>query len=146
MGILDKIKKPKKGEAPVAAPVEADKKPAAKKATKAPKAPAKSAETKPTAAVGTDAHRILVRPLLSEKTSAHETHGQYTFEVARNATKVDVKRAVKAVYGVTPKKVNMINLDGKQTRFGRSRGSRKNTKKAVVMLTKGESISIHEGV
>lgn len=141
MGIIKKNKKDVAAEPAV----QAEEKAPAKK-TKKKAAPAKS--TKKTASVGAmaAAHRVLVRPLLSEKTTMQEAGGQYTFEVAKDATKVDVKNAVKAVYGVDVKKVNMIHMDGKKTRFGRFQGTRKGKKKAIVILPKGSTMSIHEGV
>lgn len=75
-----------------------------------------------------------------------EMLGQYTFYVATTATKIDVKRAIAEVYGVVPVRVHMLNTDGKTVRFGRFTGRRAHTKKAIVTLPKGKTISIHEGV
>ena len=93
-----------------------------------------------------DAYRVIVRPLMTEKTTRLESLGQYSFEVAIQATKVDVKRAVKAIYGVLPAKVRMVNMDGKRLRFKSRKGTRKHWKKAVVSVPKGTSIEIHTGV
>ena len=92
------------------------------------------------------AYSILLHPVLSEKSAIHESKNSYTFAVAAHATKLTVKRAVKDVYGVTPVKVNIINMAGKIVRSGRVQGRRNGVKKALVTLKKGETISIHEGV
>jgi large subunit ribosomal protein L23 len=89
---------------------------------------------------------VLIRPILSEKALNAEANGTYTFEVAREATKIQVKQAITSLYGVTPKKVRMMNIEGKKTLFRRVRGSRSAYKKAIVTLPKGKTISIHEGV
>lgn len=94
----------------------------------------------------TSAQQIIIAPIMSEKAMQGELQGQYTFRVALDATKVDVKRAVSAMYDVTPIRVRMINSDGKITRFGRFMGRRAHTKKAIVTLPKGKTIAIHEGV
>lgn len=91
-------------------------------------------------------YNVLVRPVLSEKATRDEQNGQYTFIVAMNTNKIEVKKAIFARYGVRPTRVNMINVEGKETRFGRTLGRRKDYKKAIVQLPKGQTISIHEGV
>ena len=89
---------------------------------------------------------VLVMPLLSEKTTLQETMGQYTFVIEDSATKIEVKKAVTALYGVKPVRVNIVRMDGKQVRFGKRMGQRANYKKAIVTLPKGKQISIHAGV
>lgn len=103
----------------------------------------------PTASAGmrdSVAHTVLLRPMLSEKTTGQEAQGQYTFVVERGATKDAIKQAVKDVYGVSPSRVNVIHVDGKLKRFGRFTGRRSDFKKAIVTLPKGQKIEIHEGV
>lgn len=90
--------------------------------------------------------RILLRPLVSEKSTHVESEKKYTFFVSPTATKVDVKRAVKEVYGVLPLKVNMIVGEGKTKQLGRIRGKRNNSKKAIVTIAKDKNLAIHEGV
>lgn len=156
MGLLDKIKQnktekksadEKKAEDVSKSAVE--KKPASSPSDDAKKKPAKKAAAKKPATTGVrtqDAYRILLRPMLSEKTTMQEGRGQYTFVVADTATKVQVKDAVKAVYGIRPAKVNMMHVEGKSMRFGKYRGRRSDFKKAVVIMPKGTKIDIHEGV
>lgn len=92
------------------------------------------------------AGRVFVRPVLSEKALYGEAKGVYTFLVDRQANKTLVKQAVKEVYGVTPRRVRIVNVEGKQMRFGAVRGRRKDVKKAVVTLPEGKTIQVHEGV
>lgn len=92
------------------------------------------------------AYRILVRPLISEKASHQQSLNQYFFAVALNANRIEVAKAVKDVYGVTPIKVNIIRSEGKARRVGGTIGRRKDWKKAMVTLPKGKTISLYEGV
>jgi large subunit ribosomal protein L23 len=90
--------------------------------------------------------KVLVRPLVSEKAAHGEAGGKYTFVVTKNANKIEVKKAVKDLYGVMPVRVSVINIEGKRKRFGRIKGKRSDWKKATVTLPKGKTIGIHEGV
>ncbi|HTK05239.1 MAG TPA: 50S ribosomal protein L23 [Candidatus Eisenbacteria bacterium] len=148
MGLLDKFGKKDKSA------------PAKKTATKAKKADkpeekaAPAAETAAPAAKAVrgplakedagESYRILIRPILTEKTSMQQAMGQYTFAVASGATKVDVARAVRDLYGVKPAQVRIVNAQGKMVRFGRSQGREKTVKKAIVSLKSGETISVLE--
>lgn len=96
-------------------------------------------------ATGT-AHRILLRALLSEKTTRAESKGAYTFMVDIDATKPAIMRAVTEVYGVRPVAVRTSITGGKQGRFGRFNGRRRDWKKAMVTMPEGKTISIHTGV
>jgi large subunit ribosomal protein L23 len=93
------------------------------------------------------AYRILIRPLVSEKASRQQTSfNQYSFVVANQANKIEIAKAIKAVYGIKPLKVNLSRLDGKIVSRGRTFGQRKNWKKAIVTLPKGKTITLYEGV
>ncbi|OGH87662.1 MAG: 50S ribosomal protein L23 [Candidatus Magasanikbacteria bacterium RIFOXYC2_FULL_42_28] len=92
------------------------------------------------------ADRILIRPLVTEKGAIAQSQNKYGFVVERSATTDVIKRAIAEAYGVTPLKVNLINVSGKWVRFGQSFGRRGDYKKAIVTLPKGKSITIHEGV
>lgn len=92
------------------------------------------------------AYRVLVRPLISEKASHQQSLNQYFFAVALDANRIEVAKAVKAVYGVAPIKVNIIRSEGKARRVGSTIGRRKDWKKAMVTLPKGKTISLYEGV
>lgn len=91
-------------------------------------------------------NNVLIRPIVSEKANIGEMSGVYTFEVARNATKVDIANAVKKKYDVTPTKVRVMHYDGKHVRRGRWVGRRKDWKKAVITLPTGKTIDVHAGV
>ena len=60
--------------------------------------------------------------------------------------KIEIKKAIQAVYGVMPLKVNISNLSGKKIRLGRVQGVTKNKKKAIVTLKAGDKIQVYEGV
>jgi len=92
------------------------------------------------------AYRVLVKPLVTEKAGTLGTQNKYVFAVAIDANKIEVAKAVKEVYGVKPTKVNVVKLDGKKTRQGKTAGQRKDWKKAIVTLKAGETIKVYEGV
>jgi large subunit ribosomal protein L23 len=117
-----------------------EKKATVKKAVKKTTAP-KSAK----AGYGT-AYRILMRPVISEKATMANQENKYIFEVAIKANKIEIKKAIEEIYGVTPIAVNVMNQRGKFVRFGRKTGRTKDTKKAIVTLKKGDSITIYEGI
>ena len=71
---------------------------------------------------------------------------KYFFEVAKNANKIEVAKAIQEIYGVKPVSVNIIRMQGKKVGQGRTRGKRKDWKKAIITLKKGESIKVYEGV
>lgn len=97
-----------------------------------PKAAASTGDSK-------NAPQVLLRPMLTEKSTRA---GVYYFQIPTTANRAEVKKAIKSVYGVTPEKVNIINRLGKKVSFGGRAGSRSDWKRAIVMLKKGESISV----
>lgn len=107
---------------------------------------AESAEKKSGGVKRSNAYRVLLRPIVSEKASHQQAHNQYFFHVAVDANKIEVAKAVKDVYGIAPLKVNMIRVEGKTVSRGRQQGRRKDWKKAVVTLPEGKTISLYEGV
>ncbi len=88
----------------------------------------------------------LVKPLVTEKITYLQSDGQYGFEVLPSANKQEIKKAIEAIYGVNVIKVRMINCAGKQVRYGRMSGQRKDRKKAIITLKKGERIEVHKNV
>lgn len=92
------------------------------------------------------AFRVLVKPLITEKATDLSAHNQYVFVVSDKANKIEVAKAINLVYGVKPVSVNIISMKGKVVTRGRIKGQRKDWKKAIVTLKKGESIKIYEGV
>ncbi len=92
------------------------------------------------------AHRVLIRPLITEKAANLGTLNKYAFVVSDKANKIEVSKAVAAVYGVKPINVNIVCVKGKVVTRGRLKGRRSDLKKAIVTLKKGETIQIYEGV
>lgn len=93
-----------------------------------------------------NAYKILVKPLVTEKGSVMNEENKYIFEVAKIANKIEIAKAIVEVYGIKPASVNIIKIQGKKTRYGKIAGKRKDWKKAIVTLPKGESIKVYEGV
>jgi len=92
------------------------------------------------------AYKHLIRPLITEKAAHLATEGKYVFEVSRDSNKIEVAKSIEEIYGFRPVKVNIVNMKGKRKMQGRISGKRKDWKKAIVSLKKGESIDIYEGV
>ena len=90
--------------------------------------------------------QLLVKPLVTEKVTYLQSEGKYGFEVLRNANKQEIKKAIEAIYGAHVIKVSMINCLGKEVRYGRISGRRKDRKKAIITLKKGERIELHKNV
>ena len=78
---------------------------------------------------------IIIKPVLTEKSYHDITAKKYTFIVDIRANKLDIKRAVEEVFGVTVRKVNTLRQVGKLKRQGYTSGRRPETKKAFVTLT-----------
>ncbi len=101
--------------------------------------------TKANKGLGT-AYRILTKPLITEKATNLGGQNKYVFVVDINANKIEVAKAITEVYGVKPSSVNIVKMKGKQVSRGRIVGRRKDFKKAIVTLKKGETIKVYEGV
>ena len=88
---------------------------------------------------------ILLRPVISEKSYRLADDGKYTFVVAPDANRTQVRQAVEAVFGVRVTGVNTLNRQGKRrrTRFGW--GKRPDTKRAIVSLAEGDRIDVFGG-
>jgi large subunit ribosomal protein L23 len=83
---------------------------------------------------------ILIQPRISEKAGAMAQMNKYVFLVAKDANKVEVKKAVEAAYKVKVTQVNVINNHGKKRNFGRTKGVTADFKKAIVTLKAGDKI------
>ncbi len=92
------------------------------------------------------AYRQLIKPLITEKATNLAAENKYVFVVDKNTNKIEIAKAVEAIYGVKPSSVNLINVAGKKVTRGRISGQRKNWKKAIITLPKGQTIKIYEGV
>lgn len=94
-----------------------------------------------------DSHQIIRRPLVTEKGTDLKDHAnQYLFEVARDANKIEIKRAVESLFRVKVLSVRTLSVKGKKKRVGRFVGRTPGWKKAVATLKEGESIELFEGV
>lgn len=83
-------------------------------------------------------HQIIKRPLITEKSNLQREAGQtVTFEVARDANKIEIKQAVEQAFKVKVKAVRTMVTAGKAKRVGRSVGRRSTVKKAYVTLAEG---------
>ncbi|EGO65349.1 50S ribosomal protein L23 [Acetonema longum] len=89
---------------------------------------------------------VLIRPLVTEKTTAMMQDNKYTFVVPLKANKVEIRQAVEQVFKVKVLNVNTIRVMGKTKRMGRTQGKRSDYKKAIVKLAEGQRIEFFEGV
>lgn len=85
--------------------------------------------------------KILLSPHISEKaTMVADSNNQYVFRVAKDANKLEIKKAVEALWDVKVKSVTTLNVAGKTKRFGRLEGKRSDWKKAYVSLVEGNEL------
>ena len=89
---------------------------------------------------------IILRPLVTEKSAILADASQYIFVVSKKANRIQVRSAIRALYGITPESVNIQNVRGKVVRFGRKKGKRIDWKKAIITMPKGTKIDVYEGV
>ncbi len=99
----------------------------------------------------TNAHKIIIRPVITEKNTRVNEINKYTFEVARDTNKIEIKKAIEEIFGVNVQGVNIVNVKGKlkrrRTRHGVTEGYTRDWKKAIVTLTPdSKPIEIFEGV
>jgi len=93
-----------------------------------------------------DARDVVIRPLVTEHSTSLMAQNKYSFEVALNATKTQVKRAIEEIFNVKVVKVNTVRVRGKLKRMGRYEGRRPDRKKAIVQLAEGQTIEVFEGL
>ncbi|WND02791.1 50S ribosomal protein L23 [Temperatibacter marinus] len=89
---------------------------------------------------------IIKAPVITEKATLGQENNTYTFKVAIDATKPEIKAAVESIFDVTVKSVNTVRQQGKIKRFRGIRGQRAEYKKAMVKLAEGSSIDVTSGV
>jgi large subunit ribosomal protein L23 len=94
------------------------------------------------------AYDIIKRPVITEQSMSQTEMKRYTFEVAKDANKIEIAKAVEEIFGVKVVKVNTINMYGKEKRVGRyPAGHRSTRKKAMVTLTEdSKTIEFFEGM
>jgi large subunit ribosomal protein L23 len=90
---------------------------------------------------------IIVRPVVTERsTMLGEDKDAFTFIVAEDANKIEIRRAIEELFEVKVRSVNTMRYRGKLRRVGRSTGRRPGFKKAIVTLAEGERIDVYEGI
>ena len=87
---------------------------------------------------------VIIRPVVSEKSYAGLEGNRYTFLVAPDANKTEIKEAVQAIWNVRVTSVNTLNRHGKVKRRGFTKGKRGDEKRAIVTLAEGDAIEIFE--
>ena len=89
---------------------------------------------------------VIIAPVVSEKSYGQLDEGKYTFEVATDSNKLEIKQAIEKIFDVKVASVNTINRQGKRKRSrGNKLGKRKDTKRAIVSLAPGDRIEIFGG-
>jgi len=90
---------------------------------------------------------IILKPVITERSMDDLQAGKYTFKVAKDATKPEIKKAVEKLFGVEVDKVTTMNVRGKEKRMGRFVGTTASWKKAIVTLTEdSKAIEFFEGM
>ena len=88
-------------------------------------------------------YEVIIRPVITERSFDKMEEGKYTFEVARNAPKEEIRTAVEKLFGVHVVKVNTINVKPKNKRVRYQTGKTRQWKKAIVTVAPGEQIEIY---
>lgn len=92
-------------------------------------------------------HDIIIKPIVSEKSMDQLADRKYTFKVALNANKIEIRKAVEQIFGVKVEKVTTSRVRGKMKRMGVHIGKRSDWKKATVKLTAdSKTIEFFEGM
>ncbi|MEX0907481.1 MAG: 50S ribosomal protein L23 [Gemmatimonadota bacterium] len=94
-----------------------------------------------------DPHDVIIRPVVTEASAMLQEELQtYTFIVAKDSNKHEIRNAVQSLFGVGVASVRTANYPSKVRRVGRSTGRKSGYKKALVKLVEGDSIDVYEGV
>jgi large subunit ribosomal protein L23 len=91
-------------------------------------------------------YAVLLRPIITEKSTVLTGQDKYVFEVDLRANKPQIKEAVELAFNVRVAEVNTIRMKGKAKRFGRKVTDMPDWKKAIVTLVPGDSIELFEGI
>ena len=78
---------------------------------------------------------VIIRPIITENTMDMAAEKKYAFKVAKDANKTEVRKAIEEIFDVDVAKVNVLNVNGKKKRLGRTFGTTSSYKKAIVTLT-----------
>jgi large subunit ribosomal protein L23 len=87
-----------------------------------------------------DPRQIVLRPIISERSYDLINENQYTFEVIKQANKIEIGKAIEEIFGVTVLKVNTMNVKGKPKRVRYAKGYTRSWKKAIVTIAEGQTI------
>lgn len=90
------------------------------------------------------AYDVIIRPLITEKTTSLVEKGKYTFEVKHGANKIEVKKAIEELFDVNVVSINIINVRKKARRVGRYDGFTPAVRKAIVTLQEGQTLDVFE--
>ena len=93
-----------------------------------------------------DYRDVIIRPVVSEKSYGLLDDGVYTFVVAPDSNKVEIRQAVEALFDVHVVEVRTLSVKSKPKRRGATKGRTRTWKKAIVQLRPGESIPIFQGL
>jgi large subunit ribosomal protein L23 len=86
------------------------------------------------------AYDIIIKPVITERSNLELSANRYTFNVNRDANKIEIRKAVEEIYKVKVLNVNTVNCKGKTRRYGKVAGKMSDWKKAIVTLKAGEKI------
>ena len=89
---------------------------------------------------------VIVSPAITEKSTMASEYNQVVFNVAKKASKPEIKAAIEALFGVKVMAVNTLVRKGKVKRFRGAKGRQSDVKKAVVTLAEGQSIDVATGL
>jgi large subunit ribosomal protein L23 len=92
-----------------------------------------------------DPRDIIIKPVVSEKSYGLLDNGVYTFVVAPDTNKTEIRMAIESIFNVSVVKVNTLNRKGKRKRRRQFLGTRPDTKRAIVTLKAGDRIDLFEG-
>ena len=89
-----------------------------------------------------DPRSVIIRPIVSERSFDMQEFNRYTFEVAKDARKIEIAQAIESIFEVTVVKVNTLNVKPKPKRVRREPGYTRTWKKAIVTLKDGDTIEL----
>lgn len=92
------------------------------------------------------ARDLIIKPVITERSVDLMQENKYTFKVAKNANKIEIRKAIEEIFKVHVTEVRTIRVKGKNKRMGRYQGMTSEWKKAIVTLAEGETIEIFEGM
>jgi large subunit ribosomal protein L23 len=93
-----------------------------------------------------DASQVIIRPVVSEKSYVLATADKYTFRVAKNANKTQIRQAIEQLFDVSVLEVRTSKVPSKPKRRGYTSGRTREWKKAVVQVRQGDTIPIFQGL